>query len=71
VRVEADDAGVPLIVDDGVPRAVELVRESWRVEDEWWRAPIARRYFDLLLAGGRHILLVHDLEAGGWSLQRP
>ena len=71
VRVEADAAGTPLSVDDGVPRAVELIRESWRVDDEWWRAPIARHYFDLVLEGGKRVLLFRDLLTGDWSLQLP
>ena len=71
MRVEVDAAGAPVCVDDGARRAVELIRESWRVDDEWWRAPVARRYFDLVLDGGRRVLLFHDLLADTWSLQRP
>jgi hypothetical protein len=51
VRVRADDAGAPLAVD-GI--AVEAVREQWLVEDRWWTPkPLQRRYFELVLAGGR------------------
>lgn len=71
VRVEADAEGVPLWMEDGARHPVELVRESWRVDDEWWRAPVARRYFDLLLDGGRRVLLFHDLVSDEWSVQRP
>lgn len=71
VRVETDAEGTPVAVEDGARHPVELIRESWRVDDEWWRAPIARRYFDLLLDGGRRVLLFHDLVADEWSVQRP
>ena len=71
VRVEADAEGIPLTVEDGMRHPVELIRESWRVDDEWWRVPIARRYFDLLLDGGRRVLLFHDLTSDEWSVQRP
>jgi hypothetical protein len=46
----------------------ELV-DRWRVEDEWWRAPVRRRYLHLLLANGRLLTLFQDLEEGGWYRQ--
>ena len=34
--------------------AVALVREEWRVVDRWWtEEPVNRRYFDVVLEGGR------------------
>ncbi len=68
-RVELDDDGVPACVDD---RAVEAVREEWRVEEGWWTdAPVRRRYFELVLAGGRVATVFEDLRAPGrWYAQR-
>ncbi len=49
--------------DDGVPRAVgsvavEAVREEWVVEDRWWTPrPLRRRYFELVLADGRDVVV--------------
>ena len=67
-RVEADPhAGRPLRVDG---RSVEAVRESWLVEDRWWTgAPLRRRYWELVLDGGRCRVVFRDLEAGGWFAQ--
>lgn len=68
-RVVADPAdGRPLAVDS---RTVEAVRESWLVEDRWWNgAPVRRRYWEVVTACGRNLVLFHDLRAGGWFVQR-
>jgi hypothetical protein len=43
------------------------VRETWRIDDEWWRGrPVSRVYFSLLLEDGRMITLYHDLLADPW-----
>jgi hypothetical protein len=61
---------------DGSPRRVNraevaLVREEWRVVDRWWtEAPVNRRYFDVVLAGGEHAVVFHDEEVGRWFSQR-
>jgi hypothetical protein len=50
--------------------AVEAVREDWLVEDRWWTAaPLRRRYYELVLAGGRDVVVFRDLEGGGWFRQ--
>jgi CO dehydrogenase/acetyl-CoA synthase delta subunit len=50
---------------------VEAVRESWLVEDRWWTdAPLRRRYWEVVTADGRMLVLFRDLEAGGWFSQR-
>ena len=68
VQVAVDDRGLPTMVDDN---AVEEVLETWRIDDEWWREPIARRYADVVLAGGRHVVLFEDLQTGAWFAQLP
>ncbi|HEV7528763.1 MAG TPA: hypothetical protein VGO29_07695 [Solirubrobacteraceae bacterium] len=72
-RVRAGEGGVPLLVDG---RAIELVRESWLVEDRWWTAqPLRRRYWEVVTTSGRNLVVFHDLCAGrertgGWFAQR-
>ena len=52
-------------------RAVEAVRESWLVEDRWWTdAPLRRRYWEVVTADGRDLVVYRDLEGGGWFAQR-
>lgn len=77
VTVTRDAAGLPLAVAgaarDGAdaPVPIDAVLDRWRLDDEWWRRPIARRYFEVLLAGGAHVVLVEDLVTGEWSAQQP
>ena len=52
-------------------RAVDAVVEEWRIDDEWWRTPIHRRYFEVVLEGGAHVVLFEDLVSGEWFMQRP
>jgi hypothetical protein len=52
--------------------AVELLRESWLVEDRWWTTePVRRRYWELVSERGRNVIVFHDLCSGGWFLQGP
>jgi len=52
--------------EDGRPRAVEGVavggvREEWEVEDRWWTPrPLRRRYFELVLADGRNLVVFRE-----------
>jgi hypothetical protein len=67
VRVEAGAAGVPSAVGRA---AVEAVVEEWVVEDRWWTGrPLARRYFELVLADGRNVVVFRDLRRGLWYAQ--
>jgi len=74
--------GIPVPVEvqaspqDGQPLqiagdAVEAVRESWLVEDRWWTdAPLRRRYWEVVTAGGRNLVVFRDLVSGDWARQR-
>jgi hypothetical protein len=67
-RVSAVAGGVPRALD-GEP--VEALREEWVVEDRWWTGqPLRRRYFELVLAGGRNVVVFRDLVRGSWFVQR-
>jgi hypothetical protein len=52
-------------------RRVDAVVETWVVQDEWWRSPIHRRYVEVVLEGGAHVVLFEDLTTGEWFMQRP
>ncbi len=68
IAVRTTDRGAPLAVD---ATPVEAVREEWVVEDRWWTArPLRRRYFELLLANGRNVVVFRDVVSGGWFEQR-
>ena len=69
VRITAGDDGRPATVDG---RAVEAVREEWRVEEGWWTdVPIRRRYLEVVLAGGRIAMVFEDRRRPGhWYVQQ-
>ena len=67
-RVRAGEHGRPLAVDGD---AVDAVRESWLLEDRWWTdRSLRRRYWEVVTAGGRDLVLFRDLETGSWFRQR-
>jgi hypothetical protein len=68
VRVVEGAHGRPHAVEG---RAVEAVRESWLVEDRWWTpAPVRRRYWEVVTADGRNLVVYRDLVEGRWFAQR-
>jgi hypothetical protein len=71
VRVLACDAGRPVRVRLA-NRWVEVrgILESWRIDDEWWREPISRAYYALVLSTGAHLTLYHDLVTDRWFESR-
>ncbi|MGA2321378.1 MAG: hypothetical protein ABSG95_11660 [Solirubrobacteraceae bacterium] len=74
VAVRTGHEGVPVEVDG---RRIELVRESWLVEDRWWTAqPLRRRYWEAVSTNGRNVVIFRDLRKvddrdgpGGWFAQ--
>ena len=84
VTVQTCTQGVPLAVAEPVdqpthheasasptPQRVDTVLECWRIDDEWWREPITRRYVEVVLEGGTHLVLFEDLITGAWFAQTP
>ena len=68
VRVDAASGGAPSAVDSV---AVDAVREEWLVEDRWWTPkPLSRRYFELVLADGRNVVVFRSDGGDRWFLQR-
>ena len=66
--MQADPDGVPRAVGG---RAVAVLRDEWRVDEGWWSGHrLRRRYFDLVLADGRNVVVFCDLESGRWYGQR-
>ena len=79
VVVTLDAAGQPANVErqnggrreSGVGKNVEAIGETWRVDDEWWRAPIVRRYYEVVMEGGGRMVLFEDLTTNEWFVQTP
>jgi hypothetical protein len=67
-QVRAGEGGRPLAVDG---REVDTVRESWLVEDRWWtERPVRRRYWEVVTACGRNVVVFRELDGGAWFAQR-
>ena len=49
---------------------IDSIRERWRIDDEWWRRPISRMYYQVLLTGGDQLTIFKDLETGQWFQQQ-
>ena len=68
--VEATTRGLPkAMLWRGTYREVAAIRDSWRIDDEWWRDEISRRYFAIELEGGAHVTVYHDLARDAWYVQ--
>src|SRR5207244_5413423 len=65
VRVELDEQRRPRVVkrEAGNEKRVESFGENWRMDDEWWRQPIVRRYVEVVLEGGGRVVLFEDLRS--------
>jgi len=72
VTVETDTEGIPRAVIQRRRRyAVEVVQETWRLDDEWWRPnPVSRLYYRLALEEGRIVTVYLDLLERRWWVQR-
>jgi len=63
--------GVPIAIVEGKRQyPVERVQDRWQLNDEWWRSPIERHYFELVMADGRIRTVYHDRRQEAWFEQR-
>jgi len=51
-------------------RRVVGIVDVWRVDDEWSRDEISRRYCSLDLETGERVTVFQDLQGWGWYWQR-
>ncbi|MFW6200311.1 MAG: hypothetical protein ACOC8K_07055 [Gemmatimonadota bacterium] len=54
---------------EGGMKEVVQIREIWRIDDEWWREPVSRLYFEVVLEDGKRAVLYRDLTDGRWYRQ--
>ena len=74
VEVEIGDDGLPIAIveeTEGRDGSIQVVVEVWRIDDEWWRQPIHRRYVEVVLEGGAHVVLFEDEVTNEWFVQMP
>lgn len=69
IDVEVDGDGRLIAISWNGRRETVEVCNRWRVEEAWWRDPIARDYCKVV--GERWLALVYlDRLAGTWHLER-
>lgn len=71
IVVEADRHGRPLrLLLASVWQEVALVREPWRIDQQWWRGtPVSRVYYRVAAADGPPLTIYQDLLSGEWWRQ--
>jgi len=71
IHVTSDKDGYPVFVWlRNRQRRVVRIRNVWRIDDEWWRQEISRRYFEMELSNGSVTTVFQDLISGNWYEQR-
>ena len=58
-----------VLVIGGRQRRIEEIQDTWLIDDEWWREPIRRRYYRMVLDDGSLRTIYHDLVADAWYEQ--
>ena len=68
IAVELDETGLPARIRDGERdwRIVEGIGDTWRLDDEWWRRLLSRRYVEVILERGGRMVVYEDLVTGEW-----
>ena len=70
IEMRSAECGVRSI-DEREPVTIEAVRETWRIDDEWWREHIMRSYYEVLLDGGGRVVIFLDHVRQEWWMQQP
>lgn len=73
VEVAVGDDGLPTAIVEGgrTGDRIAHIVEAWRMDDEWWRQPIHRRYVEVVLERGAHVVLFEDEVTNEWFVQMP
>jgi hypothetical protein len=66
VDVDLGAEGAPSRVD-GIPA---IAANRWLVEVDWWRRPVAREYWKLVVGDSLLCEVYHDLDLDAWFLER-
>lgn len=71
IQVETDASGTPQRLHlDGAAHGEVGVCNRWRVDDDWWRTPVARDYWKLVTRDGLLCTVYLDELRGTWHLER-
>lgn len=71
VQVETDATGIPVRLRmDGTDHGELGICNRWRVDDGWWREPVARSCYKVVTRSGLVAVIVLDEIRGTWHLER-
>ena len=57
------------LIEEGRQSRVISIDDTWQIDDEWWRSPVQRRYYRVLLESGAIRVIYRDSVAGCWYAQ--
>jgi hypothetical protein len=70
IQVHTTPRGFPREIQTSRGRQnVQEIQDIWRIDDEWWREPVVRRYFRLLLGNGHLCTVYQDMTHAQWYMQ--
>lgn len=65
VEVTSCESGEPVAVRLGRAwNKVAHIRNTWRIDDEWWSEEVSRLYFEVEVDGGLPITVFRDMVSG-------
>jgi hypothetical protein len=70
ITVEARKGMPVALIEQNRRHQITHVQDVWRLDDEWWREPVSRRYFQIVLDTGALRTIYHDLVQDSWYEQR-
>jgi hypothetical protein len=70
IRVRTTKRGFPVEIRTGRSRQrIQEIQDIWRIDDEWWREPVCRRYYRVLLGNGHLCTVYEDQMVDRWYMQ--
>jgi len=57
------------LIEHGCRRRIVSVQDSWRIDDEWWRNPISRHYYQVMVDDDSLRTVYRDLTDDVWWAQ--
>ncbi|HIF38488.1 MAG TPA: hypothetical protein EYQ69_04570 [Gemmatimonadetes bacterium] len=71
IQVDIDQTGLPMYYYSKNKKRLKIsvIQERWRIDDEWWREQISRKYFTAILENGLIITVFQDLLSQKWYSQ--
>ena len=69
VEVTIASDGTPAFISGAFSGSIDPIAR-WKVETEWWKQPVIREYWKVLLNSNLLCELYHDLSRDEWFVER-